>query len=154
MLSRLFPRRIDNSYSGSGIALWLLALVVLVKAAMSLNAIFNGYLVASSADGIPLDTFSPAAARTVVALFAIWGVAHLTFCVLGILVLVRYRGIVPALFALLLFEHLSRRVVFHFLPVAKVGTGAGTYVNLGLVAVMVVGLGLSLWNSGSARAHE
>jgi hypothetical protein len=154
MLSRLFPRHADNSYRGSRIALWLFGLVVLIKAAMSLNAIFNGYVVASSADGIPLDAFPSAAARTVVALFALWGVAHLTFCLLGVLVLVRYRSLVPAVLGLLLFEHSSRGLALHFLPVAKVGAGAGSYVNLGLVTVMVIGLALSLWGSEAGSAHE
>ena len=58
MLNRLLPRQVDNTYRGYKLALWLFALVVLVKVAMSVNSIFNGHTVASSADGIPLDTFT------------------------------------------------------------------------------------------------
>ena len=66
MLNRLLPRQVDNTYRGYKLALWLFALVVLVKVAMSVNSIFNGHTVASSADGIPLDTFTPAGAQAVV----------------------------------------------------------------------------------------
>ncbi len=73
LTDRLLPQRVDNTYRGYKLALWLFGTVVLMKLAMSLNSIFNGYVVASSADGIPLHTFPSAAAQTVVALFAIWG---------------------------------------------------------------------------------
>ena len=65
MLEQLFPQRVDNSYRGYKLALWLFALVVLMKVAMSLNSIFNGYFVARSADRIPIDTFTAAGAQTV-----------------------------------------------------------------------------------------
>jgi hypothetical protein len=35
-----------------------------------------GYSAAKSADGIPLDTFTPAGAQAVVSLFAVWGLAQ------------------------------------------------------------------------------
>ena len=152
MLDQLLPRRVDNAYRGSKLALWLFAVVVFMKGAISLNSIFNGYLVASSADGIPLDTFPAAAAGTVVSLFAIWGLGHLVLCLLGILVLVRYRSLVPIMFALLLLEHLSRRAILHFLPIVKTGTPPGLVVNLVLLALMVVGLALSLWSHGARDA--
>jgi hypothetical protein len=154
MLKQLLPRVIDNTYRGHRIALWLLALVVFMKAAMSLNSIFNGYLVASSGDGIPLDTFPSAAARTVVSLFAILGLSHFMICVLCILVLVRYRSMIAFTFALLLLEHLSRKLILHFLPIVKTGTPPGFFVNLMLLAVMIVGLALSLRSQGSPRAQE
>jgi hypothetical protein len=58
LTDRFLPQRVDNRYRGYKLALWLFALVVVMKVAMSLNSIFNGYVVASSADGIPL-THSP-----------------------------------------------------------------------------------------------
>jgi hypothetical protein len=148
LTDRLLPQRVDNRYRGYKLALWLFALVVVMKVAMSLNSIFNGHMVASSADGIPLDTFPPAAAQTVVSLFAIWGLAHLMICLLCILVLARYRSMVPLMFALLLLEHLSRKLVLLFLPIVRTGTPPGFFVNLALLALMVVGLALSL------RSHD
>jgi hypothetical protein len=145
MFTQLLPQLIDNTYRGHKLALWLFALLVLVKVAMSLNSIFNGYSVASSADGIPLDTFPAAAARTVVSLFALWGLAHLVLSLLSMLVLVRYRSMIPFMFALLLLEHLSRRLILYLMPMVRTGTSPGFYVNLVLLALMIVGLGLSLW---------
>jgi hypothetical protein len=154
LTDRLLPRRVDNTYRGYKLALWLFGTVVLMKLAMSLNSIFNGYVVASSADGIPLDTFPSAAAQTVVALFAIWGLAHLMICLLCILVLARYRSMVPLMLALLLLEHLSRKLIFQFLPIVRTGTPPGFFINVILLALIVVGLALSLWSQSNLRAQE
>ena len=148
MFDQLLPQTIDNTYRGHRLALWLFGLLLFMKLAVSLNSIFNGYSVASSADGIPLDTYPPAAARTIVALFALFGLAHFMICLLGILVLVRYRSMIPFMFALLLVEHLSRRLILLLIPIVRVGTPPAFAVNLVLAALMIAGLALSLWRRG------
>ncbi|HEX5707671.1 MAG TPA: hypothetical protein VFX96_10275 [Pyrinomonadaceae bacterium] len=153
MLKRLLPSHIDNTYQGHKAALWLFALLVLMKSVISLNSIFDGYDVATSADGIPLDTFTPAGAQAVVSAFAAWGLAQLVICLLCLLVLVRYRSVLPFMFALLLLEHLCRRLLFWFMPIVRTGAPPGFYVNLILTALMVVGVALSLWRRGGGRAR-
>jgi hypothetical protein len=148
---RLLPRQADNTYYGSKLALWLFGLLVFMKVAMGFNSIVNGHSVASSADGIPLDTFTPAGAQTVVSLFALSGLRQLIICLLGILVLVRYRALVPLMFALLLAEHLGRNVILQVMPIVRTGTPPGAIVNLVLLALMVIGLALSLWSHQSTR---
>ena len=125
MFNQLFPQRIDNTYRGHKLALWLFGLIVLIKAAMSVNSIFLGHKVATSADGIPLDTFPPAAVGTIISMFAIWGFAQLMICLLCALVLFRYRAMVPLMFAFLLLEHLGRKLVLQFLSRSKVRNAAG-----------------------------
>jgi hypothetical protein len=125
-----------------------------MRVAMSVNSIFNGSDVASSADGIPLHTYTSAAAQTIVSLFALLGLSHLMICIVGIFALVRYRSMVPLMFALLLLEHLSRRLILKFLPIVRTGTPPGLYVNLALLAVMIVGLALSLRGRGNPQRQE
>ena len=144
MLQRLVPPRIDNTFHGHWLALWLFGVLVLVKGGIGLGTIFNGRSAATSADGIPLDTFSPAGEQAFVSLFAAWGLAQLMLNLIGLLVLVRYRALVPLMFALLLLEHLGRRLIFIVLPIATTGMPPGFFVNLVFVAVMIVGLVLSL----------
>ena len=138
------PRSIDNNYRGYKIALWLFALLLFMKITMSLNCIFNGYSIATSADGIPLDTFTHACAQMIVSDFALWGLAQLMICVIGVIVLIRYRSAVALMFAVLLFEQLGRKLILQFLPIMRTGTPPGFYVNLILFALMFVGLALSL----------
>jgi hypothetical protein len=144
MLDRLFPGRIDNTYRGHWLALWLLGGLILVKVAIGLGTIFNGRSAAIDADGIPLDTFTTAGADAFVALLAAWGVAQVVLNLFGWLVLVRYRAMVPLMFLLLLVEHLGRRLVFWVLPIPRTGAPPGFYINLVLVAALVAGLALSL----------
>jgi len=146
MFKRLLPQHLDITYHGYRVALWLFALIVLGKVGISLASIFNGYHAASSADGIPLDTFTPAGARAVVSLFALLGLSHLIICLLCILVLFRYRAVIPLMFALLLLEYLSRKLILQVMPIATIGTPPGFFVNLVLLALMTIGLVLSLLN--------
>src|SRR6476469_2282989 len=111
MFNPLFPQRVDNTYRAHKLALWLFGLIVLMKTAMSVNSIFLGHKIATSADGIPLDTFPPAAAETIVSMFAIWGLAHLMICLLCVLVLIRYRALITFMFLFLLVEHLGRKLI-------------------------------------------
>ena len=143
-LNQIFPQRIDNTYRGHPLALWLFMPVVVMKTGIALGTIFNGRGAAQGADGIPLDRFGASGAEAVVALFAIWGLSQLVFSVLGVLALTRYRGMIPFMFVLLLIEHLARRWILLVKPIARTGTPPGIYINLVLLVLMIVGLALSL----------
>jgi hypothetical protein len=154
MLSRLLPKRVDNTYGGYRVALWLLAVVLVMKAGIGLGSIFNGREAAGSADGIPLDTFAPAGAQAVVTLFALLGISNLMLCLMGTLVLVRYRALVPLMFGLFLLEHVSRKLALVILPIERTGAAPGFYVNLVILGVLILGLGLSLWRRRDSRGEE
>lgn len=149
MIERILPRRLDNSYTGHRVALWLFALLVVMKTGIALGAIFNGRQAAQSADGLPLDSYGAAGAQAVLALFAIWGLAQLVFTVFSLLALARYRNMVPLMFLLYLLEHAARRWILLVKPIARTGAPPGTYINLALLALMIVGLALSLMRSPS-----
>ena len=144
MFNQILPQRIDNTYRGHPLGLWLFVLVLVLKTGIALGTIFNGRSAAQSADGIPLDSFGAGGADAVVTLFAIWGLSQLFFSVFGVLALARYRAMIPFLFALLLLEHVARRWILLARPIATTGTPPGLYINLALLALMVLGLALSL----------
>ena len=149
MFDKLLPQPIDNTYRGYKVALWLFGLVVGVRITQSILVIFNGYSTARDADGIPLDTYTPAAAQMVVALFAQASLWRLTFCLLCVLVLVRYRSAIPLMFTLLLVNYLAGQLILQFVPVIRTGTPPGPIVNLIMFALMIVGLALSLRSRGT-----
>jgi hypothetical protein len=142
---KLVPRQVDNDgYHGLRVAIWLFASLVLMRTVMSLNSIFNGRSVLTSADGIPLDTYTPAAARTVLSLFALLALANLMIALFGVVVLVRYRSLIPLFFVIFLLHHVGRRLILEWMPIERVGTPPGFGINLALLALTVVGLVLSL----------
>jgi hypothetical protein len=116
-----------------------------MKIAMALNSIFRGSDVLSSADGVPLAKYPPDAASTIVAIFALWALVQLLFALLAVLALVRYRSMTSLLFALLLVEHLGRKLILQFLPIVRDHTAPASLVNAVLLLVMAGGLLLSLW---------
>jgi hypothetical protein len=151
MFGTFFPQPLDNAYRGSKVALWLFGLVVAVRIIQSVLIIFNGYSVAKGADGIPLDTFPPAAAQTVVALFALSALYRLILSLLCVPVLVRYRRAIPFMFAVLVLNYLAAQLLLRFLPLASTGAPPGPVVNLITLALVIIGLVLSL-RSRSIRA--
>jgi hypothetical protein len=152
MFDQILPRRVDNSYRGHRLALWLFGVLVFVKTSIGLGTIFNGRNAALSADGIPLDSFGSAGAQAFLSIFAAWGLAQATLGLLCIVVLVRYRALLPFMYALLLLEHLCRKLIFAVMPIDRTPDAPGYVINLALVGLMVVGLVLSLRNRDTAVA--
>ena len=146
VLERLLPRQVDNRFEGKRAALWLLGLYTALKLAMSVNSIFNTESVAAGADGIPLASYGSAAAREIVTLFALVGLGQLALTAIAAITLIRYRGMVPLVFLLLLGEALGRRFIVLGNEPVRTATGSGAlYINFALIGLLAVGLLLSLW---------
>jgi len=145
ILSRLFPARIDNTYPGSKIALWILGLLIAVRTMQSVMILVNGYSIAQSADGIPLETYPAAAAQTIVALFTLSAVNRLVISLICVVVLVRYRRAVPLMFLLLLVTYAAGQLVGRIVPIVRVGQPPAAIMNLSLLGLTIIGLVLSLW---------
>jgi hypothetical protein len=150
MFEKLLPQPIDNKYSGSKIALWLFGLIVLVHILQSVVVIVNGYSIAQSADGIPLERYPAAAAQTILAIFMISSLRRLIISLICAAVLFRYRSAVPLMFVVLGLSYLGGQVIFQFVPIVRVGTPPGVIVNLIMFCLTVVGLALSLWRRGGS----
>jgi hypothetical protein len=144
MLDALLPRAVDNTYRGRRVALWLFGLVVFWRIAQSVLLIFSGHSTVKGAAGIPLDAYPPAAAQTIVAIFALYALDRLFISLLGVLVLVRYRGAVPFMFALFLLSYLAGELSLQFVPIVRVGTPPSSVAGFVLLALTAVGLALSL----------
>ena len=145
MLDKLLPQPIDNKYSGSKIALWLLGLIVFIHTLQSVMVLVNGYSIAQSADGIPLETYPAAAAQTILAIFAISSLNRLIISGIGAVVLVRYRRAVPLMFLIVLATYAGAQLLSRFVPIVRVGRPLGVMVNLGLFGLTIIGFVLSLW---------
>jgi hypothetical protein len=144
MFEGVLPRHVDNAFGGQKLAVWLFALILLVRIAQSVSVLFGGASVVSGADGIPLDSYTPPAAQTVVSLWALLGLTRLLIYLLCLIVVIRYRSIMPFMFGLLLVQDVGRSLVLHFWPIVRVGTPPGPIVNLALTVLTIIGFVLSL----------
>ena len=150
MLQRLFPRQIDNAYRGQLAAIWLFAPVVAVKALMGFNVSGLDPLVRSrdvlmNADGVPVNTYAADAAAQLVFTFAAWGLALLVLSLLAIVVLLRYRAMLPLMILAMTIEQLGRKALsMAHLPAHEGAISIGAWINYGLSAALVLALILSL----------
>jgi hypothetical protein len=145
MLSRIFPKQFDNHFRGNQLALWIFALITFMHTAISISSIFRPDGGAQSADGIPLDTFSPAAAQAVIGVGGLLDVAILLLCVFFILALIRYRSMIPLMYVVLVTQWVARKGVARIKPIPRMpGTATGFYVSLGIFALTVIGMILAL----------
>lgn len=152
MFGRLFPRQFDNNFRGHWFALWLLVPILLLKAIIGINSILFTRRIASTADGIPLDTFGPAAARAAISLFGLLGMYQLLLALLGVVALLRYRAMIPFVYLFLLIQMLGNRGVSLLRPMAETNSAAaGSAISLGLLAATVLGLVLSLLDTKRDR---
>ena len=151
MFDKLFPQPIDNTYSGSKIALWLFGLIVFVHIIQSVMVIVNGHMVAQSADGIPLENYPAAAAQTILAIFMVSSLRRLIISLICAVVLFRYRSAVPLMFVVLGLSYLGGQVILQFVPIVRVGTPPGVVMNLIMFGLTIVGLALSLWRRGGSH---
>jgi len=155
MLDRLFPKQLDNAYRGLWLGLGIFFVAMAVKALQGVLSMINTRSTAINADGIPLDSFSPAAQQEVLTMFALLGMWLLVLPLLSAIALVRYRAMIPLLYLMLLSEEAARRVLVYLHTPAggPAGHPVGFYVNLGILVVTAIGFVLSLVerkNSGSA----
>jgi hypothetical protein len=145
VIDRLLPRSIDNDYRGHKLAFLPFGLLVLLRLVIGMNSIVNGYKVMTNADGIPLGSFPPAAIQALVSVWALLGLSRVVIGLLCVLVLVRYRGLIPVMFVLLLLQHVAGIAITYFLPLVNTRAPDATIVNLTSITLLIVGLGLSLW---------
>jgi hypothetical protein len=144
----LFPMRLDNEgYRGRGAALWLFGLFLLLRLIMGVNGAINTSAIAAG-DGLRLDQ---GGGETILLLFRNVSLSNLPLVAIGAVALWRWRAMVPFLYLVLLADQVVRRVVALANPVARTeAASVGIWINLALLALLLIGFGLSLWHRPSA----
>jgi hypothetical protein len=149
MLSRIFPKQIDNAFRGHWLAILIFALLVILRAAMGFNSIALTHMVATGADGIPLDSYGPACAAVVVLFFKNVGLFFLLLSLLGGVALIRYRAMIPLMYLVLIIQLAGSRVLLYLYPIVRTSEmPLGFSVTLTMLAVALIGLVLSLVGKG------
>ena len=148
---RLLPTRLDNEdFRGRAAALWLFGLFLGLRAVMGVNGALNTRRIATG-DGIQLDGLGEGGADTVLHLFRLLSLAQLPLVAIGAVALWRWRAMVPFLYLVFLADQLLGRLASSVTAMPRTEGGAvATWINLGLLGLLLVGLLLSLWTRRSA----
>jgi hypothetical protein len=137
VFGNLFPKTVSNEYRGARIALWVLIAVTAMTVGRSLAHMLLPDGGAQSIATIPLDAYSTGASAVVIGMFAQWGLTQLMFGLLYVLVLWRYRSLIPVMWLFVLFEWTGRLLLGFVKPFETAGTAPGAIGNL-LIPVLAL----------------
>jgi hypothetical protein len=140
----LLPAKIDNVIRGTKIPFYIFALYAIVSMVRSCIHLLSPDGGAGTIAGMDL---SVAGANGIIFAFALWGSSQLLFAIIQLLVVTRYRSLVPFMWLMLALEVLLRELVGKMKPVTFAHTPPGAIGNqiiLPLAALMVV---WSLWSA-------
>lgn len=153
MLTQLFPQHIDNDYRGHVLAIWLLVPLALIKVLQGANVAGllgtgNSRQVLEGVDNVPVGTFPAEAASQLVFLFAAWGLGVFVLGLLAMVVLLRYRAMIPLMYLLLLIEQVGRNALatIHLdRPFVSLAASPANLINGGFLVVLAIGFLVSLF---------
>lgn len=152
MLNRLLPAHLDNDFRGHKAAIWIFALITLMKLGLSFVHIFSADGGAQTVSHIPLDSYSAGAAQNVVGLFARIGLEQLLLGALFVVVLLRYRALISLMFMLAIVAQAGAFALATWKPLSLTVSSGAAPVHLVLSALYIAGLVLSLLGGKSAGA--
>jgi hypothetical protein len=99
--------------------------------------------------GIPLETYSAGAVKTIVNSFGVYGIGHLLEAALVWLVIVRYRSLIPLTYACIVCTQLLAVALLVMKPLPVVPPGQiGVYVLLPVTSAFFL---LSIRRAATAR---
>lgn len=139
-MNNLFPKALNNHYTGHPIAKWFLMAITLLTIVRSLIHMFAPDGGAESIATIPLSSFTANCAATVVLLMALWGLAQLLMSFMYVVVLWRYQELIPLMYVIVILEYAMRIFLMHIKPIHTLGTApgyVGDYIMLPLAIVLL-----------------
>jgi len=102
---------------------------------------------AQSIATIPLDSFTSNGADAVILIFAYWGLSQLIIGMIYVVVLWRYKALIPLMYLLMVIEYGMRIILGTLKPMVTVGTAPGAIGNFIIIPLAIIMLILSLRTS-------
>ena len=132
----------DNTIRGIKLPVFVFTVIAVVSTVRSLIHLFSADGGAGSIAGMDL---SVQGAEGIVFAFALWGSAQLIYAIIQLLVVIRYRSLVPFMYLLLIIETMLRMYVGQSKPVSFAHTPPGAIGNYVMLPLAVLMLALSFW---------
>jgi hypothetical protein len=147
----LLPPKIDNLIRGTKLPFYVFTVYAILSAVRSCIHLLAPDGGAGSIAGMDLTV---AGAQGIIFAFALWGSSQLLFAIIQLLVVVRYRSLVPLMYGMLILEVLLRQLVGSMKPVTFAHTPPGATGNQLVLPLAVLMLGLALWSACRQPAGE
>jgi hypothetical protein len=157
ILDTLIPRQANNDYRGGAVPLYSFGLLSVVMTVRSLIHYLKEDSGVNSIATIMTFSGTPDPNNVIYMFSSLWGTQQLLFCVIYVIVLIRYRNLVPLMWALFIAESLLRisvGLVLHPLtPEYFESTPPGAIANLPMLVLACVMLALAL-RAGREPQHR
>jgi hypothetical protein len=140
----LLPAKIDNTIRGTKIPVYIFALYALLSTVRSCIHLLSPDGGAGTIAGLNL---SVAGADGIIFAFALWGSSQLLFAIIQLLVVIRYRSLVPFMWLMLILEVLLRQLVGTMKPVTFAHTPPGAIGNQLVLPLAALILAWSVWSA-------
>lgn len=144
LFETLLPGRVDNTVRGLKLPYYVFAGLAMISTVRSCIHLLSSDGGAGTIAGLDLTV---AGAEGIVFAFALWGSSQLLFAIVQLLVVWRYRSLVPFMYLMLVLEILLREWVGATKPVAFAHTPPGAIGNQLVLPLAVLMLALSLWSA-------
>ena len=147
IIDSILPKKITNEFEGQKVALYTFIVIVLITLVRSCIHIFAPDGGAQSIAGFPLNTYPEAASTMIILIFSLWGASQLLMGIVYLIVLLRYKGLIPFMYVLLFIEYLSRFLLGIFKPAISTHVIPGGVLDYIMIPLALVMLFLSLRNN-------
>lgn len=141
---KILPKEINNNYNGKKIALYTFYLFTIMTVVRSLIHMFAADGGAQSIATIPLDTFSPQGASTVILIFSLWGLSQLIMGIFYVIVIWKYKSLIPLMYIFIFLEYLMRLILGIIKPIETTGTAPGGVINYIFIPLTIILFWLSI----------
>lgn len=141
LFKKIFPKNVNNEYTGNKIAYWvfvLLSIVSMVRSCIHFLAPDGG---AGSIAGLDLSN----GMENIVFAFGLWGLSQIIYAFLQLLVAFRYKTLIPLMYIILIFETLGRMFVGRIKPPILFHKPPGGIANDIVLPLAIVMLIFALW---------
>lgn len=149
-MNKILPKKVTNEYKGSKIAYYIFIFMICLVIFRSTAHILLPDGGAGIIAGAPLDTYSEQASNSLINIFSQWGLNQLIMGFMYIIVLIRYKSLIPLMYTFLSIEWIGRFIIGlikpEFYTVHTAPGEIGNYIFMILMPIMLI---LSLKESKS-----
>ena len=140
----ILPKTIDNSIQGTKVPFFVFAMYAILSTVRSCIHIFTADSGAGSIAGMDLTV---SGANGIIFAFGLWGSSQLLFAIIQLIVVFRYRALIPLMYLMLVLEILLRQLVGIMKPVTFSHTPPGAIGNHLLLPLAIIMLVLTIWST-------
>jgi len=127
------PKIVDNTFRGLPVARYTFYGIAALTVARSLL-----YILLPEGE---MESYRLAASGTIVYMFGVWGLSRLLMGSFYCIVALRYKSLIPLMYAFIAVEYAARIILGLAYPVIPAGTAPGeigNYILLPLAAIMIL----------------